>query len=634
MELDSASAIEVTGRGRRNAMPLARASHTPSTPNDGTVHCHGLSTASVASGRRFTLSAYIVVGPPGAAAEVDKWETTPTCPPPPSQGIKMNGTSILWQPFDAAVTLVAGSPTRRLTGTAWHLSICKTPFYLFVVSVLFILSVAVWLHALPSPGSYDPREPPLLRPKLPFLGHIINIVRFQGEFHSILRKANPSMSLATLPMLSGKAYAIFDPNLIHVVLRSKSATFEPYIFSLVQTTFDLSDEAFTKVIEDEKLLPDLTDAFHLGFQVKPLRKMTRRFLATISSKLNTIGSDSQTTHVFNAGRERALQGGLEVENLYLWCRDLMTVSTTKALYGNSDPFSKDLRLISALCEKRDVVDPTTSLLIAQRADTLRRHGFNGEEIAKMETIQAVIATTNAIPTFFWLLIFVLSRPELLTQMRTEIEGALNFEPVAAQGDSPDNHRVATLDVSRFEHQLPLMTSCYRETLRLINHSVSMRRVTSDISLTAADGKTYVLKEGVDVQMPAGVTHGDTTIWGPDAGEFRAERFLPEARVSGAQTPPRASRAERSRKAAFFPFGGGKHLCPGRNLAFEEIMGFMALILLRMDLEPMGMRFEDIKMEGARLTAPSCKPINNGAGLGARLKKRDGWENTTIAIKCG
>ncbi len=285
-------------------------------------------------------------------------------------------------------------------------------------------------------------------------------------------------------------------------------------------------------------------------------------------------------------------------------------------------------------EKRDVVDPTTSLLIAQRADTLRRHGFNGEEIAKMETIQAVIATTNAIPTFFWLLIFVLSRPELLTQMRTEIEGALNFEPVAAQGDSPDNHRVATLDVSRFEHQLPLMTSCYRETLRLINHSVSMRRVTSDISLTAADGKTYVLKEGVDVQMPAGVTHGDTTIWGPDAGEFRAERFLPEARVSGAQTPPRASRAERSRKAAFFPFGGGKHLCPGRNLAFEEIMGFMALILLRMDLEPMGMRFEDIKMEGARLTAPSCKPINNGAGLGARLKKRDGWENTTIAIKCG
>ncbi|GJN84415.1 hypothetical protein PLIIFM63780_007971 [Purpureocillium lilacinum] len=391
------------------------------------------------------------------------------------------------------------------------------------------------------------------------------------------------MSLATLPMLSGKAYAIFDPNLIHVVLRSKSATFEPYIFSLVQTTFDLSDEAFTKVIEDEKLLPDLTDAFHLGFQVKPLRKMTRRFLATISSKLNTIGSDSQTTHVFNAGRERALQGGLEVENL---------------------------------------------------ADTLRRHGFNGEEIAKMETIQAVIATTNAIPTFFWLLIFVLSRPELLTQMRTEIEGALNFEPVAAQGDSPDNHRVATLDVSQFEHQLPLMTSCYRETLRLINHSVSMRRVTSDISLTAADGKTYVLKEGVDVQMPAGVTHGDTNIWGPDAGEFRAERFLPEARVSGAQTPPRSSRAERCRKAAFFPFGGGKHLCPGRNLAFEEIMGFMALMLLRMDLEPMGMRFEDIKMEGARLTAPSCKPVNNGAGLGARLKKRDGWENTTIAIKCG
>lgn len=271
--------------------------------------------------------------------------------------------------------------------------------------------------------------------------------------------------------------------------------------------------------------------------------------------------------------------------------------------------------------QRDANDPTTSTLTSNRAATLRQYGFTGHEIAKLECILPVVATTNAVPTFFWMLIFVLSRPSLAARLRAEVEAAASFSD-----DAPGAGTV-TFDITSFDQQLPLMVSCYRETMRVINHSVSMRRAMSDITLTAADGRTYILKKGVDIQMSAGVTHGERGIWGDDAADFDAERFLAQ---SGAT---RTSDAERKKKTAYFPFGGGRHLCPGRNLAFCEILGFVAMILLRFEVEPVGMEFADLKMDGSKLSAPSCKPLDGGEGLGARIRARKGWESTTFAFKC-
>jgi cytochrome P450 len=221
-----------------------------------------------------------------------------------------------------------------------------------------------------------------------------------------------------------------------------------------------------------------------------------------------------------------------------------------------------------------------------------------------------------------MLIFVLSRPSLVTRLRAELEAAASFDT-----NTPHGGRTATFDITKFDKQLPLMVSCYRETMRLVNHSVSMRRTIADINLTGADGRTYLLKKGVDVQMSAGVTHSERHIWGDDAGDFDPERFLHPMAVNG------SSRSEEDRKknTAFFPFGGGKHLCPGRNLAFCEILGFMALMLLRFDVEPVGMGFADLKMAGSKLSSPSCRPVNSGQGLGARISMRKGWETTRFVF---
>ncbi len=67
----------------------------------------------------------------------------------------------------------------------------------------------------------DPREPPLLKPRVPFLGHILGMIRYQAQYHVNLQRTT-HQPIATLPMLTGKMYAVWDPYLVASGLRSKS----------------------------------------------------------------------------------------------------------------------------------------------------------------------------------------------------------------------------------------------------------------------------------------------------------------------------------------------------------------------------------------------------------------------------
>lgn len=260
----------------------------------------------------------------------------------------------------------------------------------------------------------------------------------------------------------------------------------------------------------------------------------------------------------------------------------------------------------------DISDPTTSTLTYNRASTLRKHGFTAEEVGMMELILPAVSTLNAVPTLFWLLLYILQNPMLVESIRKEVYASVHIIQ-----SSPKGGRTVIMDISKFDIDFPLLVSCYRETMRLVNHSVSNRRMTEDLTITTQNGQSYVLKKGVDVQLPAGVIHAQASIWGPDAATFNPQRFL--------SSSSKVTEADRIRKTAYIPFGGGRHLCPGRNFAFAEIIGFAAVLLLGFDVEPRGMKFEDMKMRGPLWASGTVKPVGDGEGLGARIKVRKGWE---------
>lgn len=79
------------------------------------------------------------------------------------------------------------------------------------------------------------------------------------------------------------------------------------------------------------------------------------------------------------------------------------------------------------------------------------------------------------------------------------------------------------------------------------------------------GKITVPK-GVCIWTLIPTMHRDTTIWGPDANEFRPERF-----ADGVSKACKFAQA-------YIPFGVGTRLCVGRNLAMVELKVVLSLIV--------------------------------------------------------
>lgn len=146
-------------------------------------------------------------------------------------------------------------------------------------------------------------------------------------------------------MLNGKLYAIYDPHLIQSALRNKIASFEPFVTEFAQKTFGLSKATFKKIMSTSKVVEDFTDAIHVSFQTESLHKMNVHFLERISAKMDPISQGTASVDGRIGGDERVVEGGLEVTNLFLWVRDVMSLATTKALYGDSDPFNEDVSLV-------------------------------------------------------------------------------------------------------------------------------------------------------------------------------------------------------------------------------------------------------------------------------------------------
>ncbi|KAF4993225.1 hypothetical protein FGRMN_6589 [Fusarium graminum] len=501
----------------------------------------------------------------------------------------------------------------------------------------------------------DPREPPVVKPTIPWIGHIIGVIRHQADYNRIIHNANPKHQIATLPMLNGKLYAVFDPNLLQTLLRNKTASFEPFATDYAKKTFDLTQENFAKV-KVPGVYDEFTDAIHASFQTASLQQMNIEFLGCISAKLDAMSNGTMRANATTHGKEQFMDGVLQMDNFYLWCRDVMSLATTKALYGDHDPFGHNPSLIEDMwlfeesipyfllslfpsitmpkaykarstlqkvvcdwyAEDHDVNDPTVSALVRNRAGALRKNGLTGREIGKFEVILPNVATLNAVPTFYWLLLYILDRPDLLARIRAEAEAAV----VVGLGVGK---KTAVFDIAEFDTKLPLLVSCYRETMRLVNQSVSMRRVLEDITLNTPEGNTYILKKGTDIQLPAGVAHYEQSVWGDDVKTFNPERFLASSKGSPDD--------ERKRKAAYIPFGGGRHLCPGRNFAFAEIVGFAATLLLGFDIDSVGKGFGDVKMLGPQLAGGTVRPEKYGAGLGGRISARKEWENVEWRFKC-
>ncbi|KAL0941723.1 Ent-kaurene oxidase 7 [Colletotrichum truncatum] len=200
-----------------------------------------------------------------------------------------------------------------------------------------------------------------------------------------------------------------------------------------------------------------------------------------------------------------------------------------------------------------------------------------------------LTTTNA---FYWLA----AKPELIPILRDDVQQALLES--GGQFSSPALQNMKKLD------------SFLREVLRCSPLSAGsfQRKVLKSFKLP--DGQ--IIPEDVVIEVPAGGMNLDDEIF-PNAAEFDALRYYKlrmakEEAESGAKAAEVVAQSQFvSVGASHLTFGYGRHACPGRFFAVNEIKMIMANILCNYEIKlPDGVteRYENLKFGASSMPDPS------------------------------
>lgn len=211
------------------------------------------------------------------------------------------------------------------------------------------------------------------------------------------------------------------------------------------------------------------------------------------------------------------------------------------------------------------------------------HGLSAKDVARFESVQGITILSNTIPSAFWTIYHVFSRPAILQSIRDEAFLHLTVEDI--QGTS-----VHTLDVTKVR-ETPVFLSAMQEATRHQSFGAGTRMVMEDVLLD----NRYLLKKGSFLIMPNNVMHFDESAWGPTVNDFDAQRFM------------KKKSSAKIHSAAFRTFGGGANLCPGRFFATTEILSLLAMLALRYEITPVSGEWVAPKLDFANMSSIVTPP---------------------------
>ncbi|KAI9766845.1 MAG: hypothetical protein M1835_007131 [Candelina submexicana] len=361
-------------------------------------------------------------------------------------------------------------------------------------------------------------------------------------------------------MLNSKVYVVTSIDLVNAVNRnSKALALNPFI-AIIGKRITGHDEATSQIVQHNLkgengpgYVTDVHDATISSLAPgKALEDMTKAMLLEASVYLCRLKHN-------------------DVVELFAWTKHMVTMCSTRAIYGPNNPFNKsEGRLVEAFWDfdrnlntllinlapslfaprgehARSVLghafqeyfeqykpeEAGSAKLTEARQSTNTKYGLTFWNQARLEVGVLLGILANTIPAVFYTLIHVFSDPILLHDIREEIE-TTSLQDTAGEP-------VRYLKVLTMRENCGLLLSTFQEMLRVHALGSSSRYVREDVLLQ----DQYLLKKGMVVQMPISKTNA----------------------------------------AAYRPFGGGASLCPGRHFVTLETMALTASLVLRFDMAP-------------------------------------------------
>jgi benzoate 4-monooxygenase len=204
-----------------------------------------------------------------------------------------------------------------------------------------------------------------------------------------------------------------------------------------------------------------------------------------------------------------------------------------------------------------------------------------EELTAEALTQLIAGSDTTSNTSCALLYHCLKHPAVVAKLTAELDAALPDDAVPTFAAVKD---------------LPYLDAVIKETMRI--HSTSSlglpRMIPPGPGITLCG---HHFPQGTVLSVPAYTIHHSKEIWGPDADEFRPERW---ATVSERQ------------KAAFIPFSYGPRACVGRNVAEMELALIVSTSFRRYEFE---LRQEGMETREGFLR----KPLGLEVGMRRRMK---------------
>ena len=211
------------------------------------------------------------------------------------------------------------------------------------------------------------------------------------------------------------------------------------------------------------------------------------------------------------------------------------------------------------------LDKNANSFIKGRAKAARVENFTNKDLAGFEITICFASLTNTVPNAFSMLCNILSDPVLTADICEEVAGVATRTMI-------NGITQVSIDITLFNTKCPLLVSAFQETIRMCVNATPVRVVMEDMLLK----DNYLLKKGGIVQVAGGAIHESRKIWGDDADTFNGRRFMNKEGLTREQKKAQAH--------GLLPFGGGKHLCPGRHLAFTEIVSFVAMMVYGFEVQ--------------------------------------------------
>jgi cytochrome P450 len=503
-----------------------------------------------------------------------------------------------------------------------------------VLLILTLVAVILASYALEyfksRPNSQDP---PTISSKIPFVGHILGLIRHGVPYYARV-SAKHALPVFSLDMFSIKIYVINSASLVSAVQRnSKTISFDPFLTAAANRMSGIEGEGLKLLQETESggggLNNEVLHSMHPALLGEGLDVMNRAMIKNLQKSLDDLQNDQNVAF-----------------DLHKWCRRAMGVASTDAVYGPLNPYKSEeiqsalwdfeanlsillLRILPRITARKAFKarerivasfikyfeadgQKTSSMMTYGRWKTQHDAGATTENIARLEAAAGIGILSNTVPSTFWTIFEIYSRPALLAQLRDEIkQHAMNID--VGTGNASPGKRVHTIDLAKIRDSCPLLVSTFQEVLRLRSNGAPTRVVYKDILLN----NEFLLKKGHVVQMPSGSINREHLTWGEDAADFDARRFLATGETKRRQRP-----------TGFMSFGASPNICPGRHFASGEILALTAMLLLRYNIDPVNGWIRPA-LNTRALAASVTPPVE---AFNVTISAREEFRGTTWAFK--